>query len=216
MSCYSNSNDCEGNMVLTDVDIRQLLKENKNFISPFNENKLSAASYDVSIGSVVYEIAVTANVVTLNDQPSIDNGYTKVDLSEGLILKPGQYVLCPLAEQISLPDNVIARVMPRTRYTRMGLLLAPQYCNPSYSGTLSLGLRNASPNNVMLVPGLSIGQLIFERLEHQPSENKLYRNQPDSFYQDEIEFVGAKFGNELSDEANQVYEAMLRKLSGEN
>ncbi|OXM99322.1 dCTP deaminase [Bifidobacterium vansinderenii] len=203
-------------MVLSDVEIRHLVKENEKLISPFDESKLSAASYDVSIGSAVYEIAAAPNIIMLNDQSSIDGRYIKTDISEGFILKPGQYVLCPLAEHISLPDNMIARVMPRTRYTRMGLLLAPQYCNPSYSGTLSLGLSNASPNNVVLVPGLSIGQLIFERLEQQPSEAKLYRNQPDSFYQDESDFIGAKFGSELSDEADKVYKAMLDRLSGKN
>lgn len=202
-------------MMLSDVDVLRLLDEKPDFITPFDKGKLSASSYDVSMGSVLYEIAPSSGVITLSDQAAIDANYTKIDISNGFLLKPGQYVLCPIVERVSLPDDVAARVLPRTRYTRLGLLLAPQYCNPSYSGTLSLGLRNVSQNNVALVPGLSIGQLVFDHLEHRPSDERLYRNQRNAFYQNEEEFVGAKFEGELSQEAGKVYQAMLRKLSGE-
>ncbi len=203
-------------MILIDEEILDLSSSEKPLISPFHESRLRGASYDVTIGSTIQSITSTSGVVDLNVQNELNQLYVKRDISDGFIIKPGQFVLAPLNEVITLPDDVIARVMPRTRFTRLGLLISSQFCNPSYSGRLSIGIQNVSPNNIRIVPGLSVAQLVFEKLSKCPTEERLYRNQSTSAYHNESGFIGAVFDDvELSPSAKALYERMRADLIGD-
>lgn len=57
-----------------------------------------------------------------------------------------------------------AHIRPRTKFSRLGLMVSEQYCNPGYSGILQLGILNASPNAIILTPGLGIAQAVFEEI----------------------------------------------------
>ena len=152
-------------LLLGHSGILPLWPNNRNFIKPFVEKNLQSSSYDVSLSSEIQVLRASSAPININDQMAIDRIYERKDISEGYLIKPGEYVHCKLKESITLPDDVMAMVVPRTRFTRLGLLLSAQYCNPSYSGTLRLGLRNASNSNISLVPGLAIGQLLFASWE---------------------------------------------------
>lgn len=203
-------------MILTDKDIKKELNKEQGFISPFVEERLHSASYDVTINAIVREIISYSDVVDLADQDKIDAMYSSVDISDGFIIKPGQYILCTLNEKVTLPENVIARIMPRTRLTRMGLLVAGQFCNPTYSGILQIGLQNVSPNNIRITKGIAVAQLVFEYLSGTPSEEKLYCNQKGAAYQNEIDFIGAKFDNELTGDAKAFYDKLIGKIMAED
>ncbi|WP_165249321.1 dCTP deaminase [Adlercreutzia sp. ZJ141] len=200
-------------MLLSDKGIRSLLDGGHDLITPFDEKKLQSASYDLTLGSQIAAIESRASTVYLSQQEVLDESYVPVDITEGVIVKPGQYVLASIRETVNLPDNLAARVIARTRFTRLGLLVAEQYCNPSYSGRLQLGLYNASPNNIALVEGLEIAQIVFITLDQDPTEEKLYRNSETAVYQNESVFMGAQFGNDsLSEGARRVYDAMMQDL----
>ncbi len=199
-------------MILNDTDILGLTKS--NLLEPFSVSQLSGATYDVTLDDVIHEISATSDIVNLNDQSFIDDLYVERDISEGYLIKPNQFILGTLKEKVTLPDDVVACILPRTRFTRLGLIVSGQYCNPSYSGRLQIGILNASPNNISIVKGLSIAQLIFARLESAPSSERLYKNQRTSAYQDEDEFIGAKFDNELSPESRRIYDRMVAELLG--
>ncbi len=85
-------------------------------------------------------------------------------------------VLVSLCENICLPSNVTAHLRPKTRYTRLGLLVSDQHCNSTYNGKLSIGLFNATEYPIRIRKGYTIAQLIFEELVSEPSENKQYEN----------------------------------------
>lgn len=200
-------------LLLGHSGILPLWPNNRNFIKPFAEKNLQSSSYDVSLSSEIQVLRASSAPININDQMAIDRIYERKDISEGYLIKPGEYVHCKLKESITLPDDVMAMVVPRTRFTRLGLLLSAQYCNPSYSGTLRLGLRNASNSNISLVPGLAIGQLLFCKLGEKPTEKNLYRNKTNAAYHNEKEFRGSTFADEeLSAEAKGILEGMLKHL----
>lgn len=196
-------------MVLSDKDILKLQDRGTPLISPFDISRLRAASYDVTIDDEVAVLSEVTGVVNLSDQNKVNQIYTVNHGLEGFVLKPGQYCLVALSETITLPDNLIAQVIPRTRFTRLGLLVAPQYCNPSYTGRLRIGILNVSGNNIQLEPKMSIAQIIFERLETTPTEQRLYRNQATAAYQGEDAFVGAQTRSEMTDGARRIFDRLM-------
>ncbi len=184
-------------MVLTDREIRTLA-QGQRLIEPFDEDKLQSESYDISIGDQITIFRKEIRCLDISEQEAIDNIYEIVKLTaEGYVISPKEYILVSLRENICLPSNVTAHIKPKTRYTRLGLLVSDQHCNSTYNGKLSIGLFNATEYPIRIRKGYTIAQLIFEELVREPSENKQYKNKKNSHYQNEREFRGSKFDDIL-------------------
>jgi len=188
-------------MVLTDNEIRELCRAEKPLISPFDENSLQSESYDVSIGNQITVLSKDERCIDIKNPDKLDDLYkTKPLTSEGYEIYPKEYVLVSLNETITLTDKITAHIRPRTRFTRLGLIVSDQHCNSTYTGTLNIGLFNATDRAIRIYPGVQIAQIVFEELKSVPSENKLYKNKKTASYQNEKEFRG--FSPELQKDVN--------------
>ena len=200
-------------VILSDKDIRLLCTNSQTpLISPFNEERLQGASYDISMSDTVHVFKDAVQTIYLTDQASIDSIYCQVKIKEyePFVLKPNEYVLVTLKEHLSIPHNMIAHIRPRTKFTRLGIIITDQHCNPGYQGVLQVGIRNVSPNSIALSPDLSIAQIVFEELKSEPSPNKLYDVKEHASYQGEKEFIGARFTEkDFSPEARELYEKIM-------
>lgn len=201
-------------MILSDVDIRKCIENGTALIKPFCEERLQGASYDLSMSNKIAVFKKQVRTIDLSEQSVIDSIYEPKELtSSGYVLDPGEYVLVTVAEEINVPTNMVAHIRPRTRFTRLGIILSAQHCNAGYSGILKLGIYNASPNAIIIKPNLRIAQVVFEELKSEVSADKQYQNKPDAAYMDEHEFIGAVFGeHELPPEAKAIYDAMLKDI----
>lgn len=201
-------------MILSDKDILEIQERSGTLIAPFNLERLGGASYDVSLGGEVSPILSISSIVDLSNRDKADSLYRGRVPLEGFVMKPGQYCLAALAETVSLPDEIVGFVLPRTRFTRAGLLVASQFCNPSYSGRLWIGLQNVSENNLRLAPNVPIAQLVFHRLASAPSDGRLYRNQMNATYQNENSTADGHTEALPSDESKRLYQDLIAELFG--
>lgn len=194
-------------MVLTDKKIRELVKK-EELIVPFNESNLQSESYDVTIGTEITELSKEIHCIDISKQETVDNIYINIDISEnGYIISPKQYLLVSLRETLKVPDDITVHLRPKTRYTRLGLLVTDQHCNSTYSGHLRIGLFNATEYPIHIYPDYTIAQLVFEELEEVPFSEKLYKNREDVHYQNENgAFRGAKFDDKFLD---SIWDEML-------
>lgn len=212
-------------MILTDKEIRTLTLNfekvglQKPLIEDFSESSLEGATYDISMSDVIH-IIKKGMILDLKNQAAIEQSYEKIIVdSSGYIMAPGEYILVGIEEGINLPDDLICEVIPKTKLTRAGLILSNQFCNPSYSGYLQLGLKNINTNPIIIYPKMKIGQYLFTKLISTPTEDKLYRNKKNASYNDELktEFRGAIFDKELKDEAIlKLSELFCKKKGGLN
>lgn len=203
-------------MVLTDKEIRDLCinvkKGECQLIEPFDEKALQSESYDLSIGTSIAVMKKEVRCIDLREQDEIDDIYEEINLSSfGYILSPKEYILVSLDEKVTLSDCITAHIRPRTRFTRLGLIVSDQHCNSTYSGNLKIGLFNATDYAIKIVPGLRIAQIVFEELKSKPSNEKLYMNKWDAAYQNEKEFIGAKISSEFEQKVQDVMEQLLAK-----
>lgn len=198
-------------MVLSDKEIRKYnIPPNSPLIEPFSEEHLQAASYDVSMSGNISVLKRIGRIIDPADDQVLDDMYEKIKIgAEGYLFSPGEYLLVELAESVKIPENLIAHIRPRTRFTRVGVLVADQHCNPTYEGQLYIGLRNAGPNTILLWPGLKIAQFIFEELSSTPTESLWYKNKKNAAFQQESSdrgFRGARFGEAgLTEEEQRLY-----------
>lgn len=206
-------------MILNDKEIRKLSTEiTPPLIQPFSEENLQGASYDVSMSGDIVRFKGLGRAVDPQKDTNLSDMYEYRDAGErGYLLSPGEYVLVKLQETIELPNQLVAHFRPRTRFTRCGVVIADQHCNPTYNGVLSVGLFNAGVNPFILRPGLKIAQIVFEELMSTPTEDKLYKNKSNAAYSEENDgvFRGSVFDEAgWTSELKEMYENMLHHLDG--
>lgn len=198
-------------MILNSQEIRtRCLSEGvQPLVTPFHEEQLQGGSYDLSIGNSVHVFSDSVKTISLDDEATLNQLYEEVDLSSApFLLKPNQYILVTLQESLSIPSDLVAHIRPRTRFTRLGIKISPQHCNPGYQGVLQLGLHNVSPNTIRIPSGIRVAQVVFETMSQ--SCDKPYSTKRDAAYQGETQFIGPKFDmNELSPEARALYQSIL-------
>ncbi len=199
-------------MILSDKEIRAYVQNTTPpMIKPFFEDHLQAASYDISMSGNISVLKRIGQVIDPSEERDLDDMYEKIKISpDGYLFSPGEYLLVELAEKVNIPKELVAHMRPRTRFTRAGILIAHQHCNPTYGGRLYIGMRNAGPNIILLKPGLRIAQLVFEELSSIPSKELWYENKEDAVYQGEVSFRGSKFGEAgWSEEGKKLYNDLL-------
>lgn len=205
-------------MILTDKDIRRLCigdKKNKftnGMIVPFNEEALQSESYDLAIGNRIAILRKELRCIDATLQSDLDSMYDERELSlAGYVLSPKEYVIVSINEIVRMPENVTAHIRPRTRFTRMGLIVSDQHCNSTYEGNLKIGLFNATDFAIKIFPGVKIAQIVFEELKEKPSDEKLYRNKKDAAYQNENSFIGAKVDKDFDEKVAEAVSYLLKK-----
>lgn len=92
----------------------------------------------------------------------------EITLAEGEThkLAPGQFVLAYTQEHVEIPKYLAARVEGRSTLARLGLSIhqtAPTV-HATFIGQLRLEIMNNGPLSCLLSPGITICQLILERL----------------------------------------------------
>ena len=167
-------------MVLNDLAIRESI-ERDNLIElidkPYAQYK---ELYEASIQPASYDLTLSRNFKKIKKQDCIYPNKTYVDFDEpcevedvpyvsstheGVIIRPGEFLLGASNEIVNLPIDVGALVSSRSSLGRMGIsLVFGTWVDPGYAGNISIQIYNASPNPVRLIEGMRVMQLIFMQL----------------------------------------------------
>ena len=92
-----------------------------------------------------------------------------IPIGQFFVLHPRQFALGTTLEYFSLPGDIAAYVVGRSRWARIGLVIAmATFAHPGYSGCLTLELQNLGDVPIKLYPSLSVGQVIFHKTEGNP------------------------------------------------
>jgi dCTP deaminase len=83
-----------------------------------------------------------------------------IPYGEKFVLHPNELVLGSTIEYMSFPDDLMAYVIGRSSWGRLGLIIATATAiNPGFKGNLTLELVNAGNVPIELYPGVRIAQL---------------------------------------------------------
>ncbi len=131
---------------------------------------ITGASIDVTLGDTIWIEDPGGGVVRLSRGPSM----AKRDISgDGYRLMPGEFILAQTREQFFMPDDLAAEFRLKSSWARSGLDQSlAVWCHPGWTGSvLTLELRNnLLHHQLLLSPGMPIGQMVFWRSE--PTERR--------------------------------------------
>lgn len=138
-------------------------------VQPFFPEMVQPASIDVHLDRYFYRAKTDTAAYTLD--PSVSNDYCFGDLIEipegkAFVLRPGDFVLGSTFQKITLPYNVVSRFEGKSSLGRIGLLthITAGFIDPGFSGHITLELKNVTNFEIVIFPGMKIGQLCFEEL----------------------------------------------------
>jgi len=106
-------------MVLSGESIKKYIQDGKLKVDPFEESQIRYVSLDMHLG---------------NQALNPDNG-TAINL-EDYHLSLDEFLLANTLENVTLPNNLIARVIPRSSLARLGILVTfdSDLLPPNYVG----------------------------------------------------------------------------------
>ena len=110
-------------MLLSDTDLKSAVASGRLGVSPYDEALVQPSSIDVRLDRLfrLFDNHKYAYIDPAEDQPELTHLIeTKPD--EPFILHPGEFVLGATYEQVTLPDNVAARLEGKSSLGRLGLL----------------------------------------------------------------------------------------------
>jgi dCTP deaminase len=154
-------------VLLSDRDIIAELDQRRVQLEPFDRSMVQPSSIDVRLDRWfrVFENHKYPHIDPAEDQPELTR-LVEPDREEPFILHPGEFVLGSTYEQVTLPDDIAARLEGKSSLGRLGLLThsTAGFIDPGFSGHVTLELANVANLPIKLWPGMKIGQLCFFRL----------------------------------------------------
>ena len=166
-------------MVLATSELINEIDTNK-IVDIVSKNTIQGATIDLRIGEKARIQKRVDSPIDLSIKQDLDVLYEEVDLSNGYVLKSGEYLYSETIEYIKIPTDKSALLLPRSSLARMGLLLpVSQYANPGYEGHLPIVIYNASQNDFIIPPYYRVMQIMLFELK---GEAKAYKEQIDKKY----------------------------------
>ena len=162
--------------ILTEDEIQDRLTSKdwsrRIFITPFlGKDQIGHASIDVRLGNnfIAFRRTKYATFDPMKKSEEITSSIASfqekiyIPLGKRLFLHPQQLVLGCTLEYIRLPNDLVAEVMGRSSWGRLGLILsAATLVHPGYAGVITLELANEGDVTLPLIPGVRIAQLVFK------------------------------------------------------
>jgi dCTP deaminase len=137
-------------MVLSGETIKRYIKEGKIKIEPYEEDLVGSVSVDLRLGEQALNPDSGKEINLVDYHLSLD-----------------EFLLVNTIEKVTLPDNLVARIVPRSSLARLGILVTfdADLLPPNYSGKPLLTMKNLSKKPVLLRSGIAVCQLLFEEVD---------------------------------------------------
>jgi dCTP deaminase len=174
-------------VLLSDRDIRAELDAGRIGLEPYAPEMIQPSSIDVRIDRYfrLFDNHKYPFIDPAEDQPDLTR-LVEVEPDQPFILHPGEFVLGATYEQVTLPNDLAARLEGKSSLGRLGLLThsTAGFIDPGFSGHVTLELSNMATLPIKLWPGMKIGQLCFFKLS-SPSEKPYGSAEYKSRYQNQ-------------------------------
>jgi dCTP deaminase len=161
-------------MILSDCDIKKVLKEGRLVVKPLDDpdEQIQPCWIDLRLGNE-FRIFKPTSVSIVDTKTPVD-GYTeKIRIKDGepFVMHPGEFVLGMVKEYIKMPDDLMGVVDGRSSLGRLGIIVHTTSAgiNPGWEGEFTLEMSNVGKIPVTLYPGMRICKLVLHKLS-SPAE----------------------------------------------
>ena len=135
---------------------------------------INGASIDITLdNTIMVEHEVSYSSVDLMRKDTLSMLDYKIKEFDTYILESGQFILASSCETFNLPDNIACEYKLKSSLARCGLQhMLAGWCDPGWvNSKLTLEFKNVTQyHDLILRPGMKIGQMVFFECDPVPSE----------------------------------------------
>jgi dCTP deaminase len=115
-------------------------------------------------------------------------------------VKPNDFVLANIEENISVPKGIVGTIHGRSTYGRLGLEVhsTAGLIDPGFEGDIVLEISNNANHPIVLYRGDRVAQIVFNRLDSECDVG--YGEKDDQKYQHQQGAVGSRVWEDHHDE----------------
>ena len=154
-------------MILSDKSIKEKINTGEISISPFSQDSLQPASYDLHLDSNIMYFNTDGNNIIDVKKP-VDDLIVKTQISDsGFVIEPHQLVLANVIEITGVDSKHVGRLEGKSSLARIGLIIhaTAGFLDPGNKLRLTLEMVNLSPLPIRIYAGMKIAQIAFEELD---------------------------------------------------
>jgi dCTP deaminase len=153
-------------MILSDRDLKKIIKQKKLVISPrLKPAQIGPASIDLTLSPIFKLFHITKQSL-MDPRKGLPEDFMETRIlkkGETFILHPNNFILASTQEYIKVPDDLVIRVEGKSTLARMGILVhTAGFVDPGFAGNITLEISNQSNLAVVLYPGMYICQIAVE------------------------------------------------------
>ena len=166
-------------MVLTHDAILAEMQAGNISIEPFDQTAVGPASVDLTLDS---EIRIFRNIdhsIPVTEGSDFREITKHKVIKDKYTIKPKELILGITKERVTLAPTICGWLNSRSRFARLGLMvhITAPFIQPGVSNRQVLEIFNAGPNNLEIIPGERLCQLIFQRCEGEAQYQGLFKEQ---------------------------------------
>ena len=139
-------------MILSDVDILDLIKKQELGIEPFIEKNLTPNGYDLSIDEIYIK----------KSDEHIKKGIAKVPAQTWFAISTKEFV--------KMGPKITSQLWIRSSYARKGVMASFGKVDAGFHGTLTISCFNSNDEALEIPIGDRFCQIVFENMSSIPSE----------------------------------------------
>lgn len=196
-------------MRLSDGEILAEIRAGNIKVDPTpNDNRIAGAAIDLTLGSTFRLFEGDHQVTAINLAGDPTEVAAQVDIVMGdpkkldrLVLHPGELAIGITEESISIPVDMVGTLNGRSSLARLGLSVhvTAHEIDPGWIGPIALEFINSGRVPLVLVPGMRICALGFNRLGTPAL--RPYGSRPDAKYRRQIGPDASRIGSDGVDSA---------------
>lgn len=138
--------------ILSDIDIKNKMKNNELGIEPFIEKNLTPNGYDLSIDEIF---------IRKSDE----------HIKEGTaVIPPMTWFAISTKEFVKMGPQITSQLWIRSSYARKGVMASFGKVDAGFHGTLTISCFNSNDETLEIPIGDRFCQIVFENMESIPSE----------------------------------------------
>ena len=154
-------------MILLDKSIKEKINTGEISISPFSQDSLQPASYDLHLDKNIMYFNTNGNNIIDVKKP-VDELMIRTQISDsGFVIEPHQLVLANVIEITGVDSKHVGRLEGKSSLARIGLIIhaTAGFLDPGNKLRLTLEMVNLSPLPIRIYAGMKIAQIAFEELD---------------------------------------------------
>ena len=154
-------------MLLSDVTIRECLKQGRIVVDPQELDNIQPASVDLRLADRIM-VFKNSDVRYIDPRQEIPDMMEPVAIKgeAGFVLHPNEFALGSTLERVELADDIAGKIEGKSSLGRIGLLIhsTAGFVDPGWRGQLTLELANVSRLPIVLHSGMRICQISFHQM----------------------------------------------------